>query len=97
MMKQTVKIKGNLTKETEQAYYYNNYVPNTLYIIRWLKEPEGGWHFYPNENGELPENFETQLEAENYLNNGFLTKHHLDNYKIITAQEASKYPVPKRW
>jgi len=60
-----------------------------FYIIRWLQD--GGYHLYPNKDGDLPEGFDKKEDAE-----AFVSKWQLEA-KIVDGIEAELYPIPKRW
>ncbi len=78
-----------ILKETSESFYLE-FPPEKFYIIRWLKD--GGYHYYPTKNGELPEGFGSLQEAKKHMHQWGET-----DMKIVNGTEASKYQIPKRW
>jgi hypothetical protein len=84
-------------KETQDAFFYQFPLDGNYYIIRWLGS--GGYHFYPREDGQLPQAFSSLGALEFYLKDSFMFRNWKlgEDYIIAPCTEASYYAVPKRW
>ena len=82
--------------ETETGYFYPRFT-NRFYIVRrWDNGAKKAYaHYYPPANGKLPCGFRTRQAAEKHIQE-WSDGNFKDN-KVITAEEATKYLVPKRW
>ncbi|VVB51828.1 Uncharacterised protein [uncultured archaeon] len=86
-----------VTKETDDAFFYEFPLNGNYYIIRWLGS--GGYHLYPPSDGKLPEGFSSLDYLQFHLKDSFLWRNWKlgEDYIVVSCIEASKYPVPKRW